>query len=101
MRLLQRPRAARHACLSAEVAEVTATASAPFASRRSTAWTGATRRDGWIDANRNGIDDRREGYGWADRDRDGRDDLGEGDAQLGQTRLSRGGPHVRTPARDA
>lgn len=35
-------------------------------------------RGGWIDANRNGIDDRQEGVGY-DRDRDGRDDRYEDD----------------------
>ncbi|GAA4004590.1 hypothetical protein [Sphingomonas humi] len=36
------------------------------------------RRDGWVDANRNGIDDRQE-RGIIDRDRDGRDDRYEDD----------------------
>lgn len=40
------------------------------------------RGDNWVDNNRNGIDDRQEGYGYGyqyDRDRDGRDDRYEDD----------------------
>jgi hypothetical protein len=51
-----------------------------WGNQRDRDWDGVRdRRDGWIDANRNGIDDRQERGSYYDRDRDGRDDRYEDD----------------------